>query len=117
MEEKINIQVRLLYKDSKAAITGEHYSVQFHDEDLIQDDDLGSSGLDGNGIACTTFVNSDFQSADSPLEKYPDLYFTLHKDGNEIYKSPVCSNMDVRTVGDFEKDGWNFDLGTFLIEA
>ena len=116
MERIIRLHARLLEKGSSDPLTGEDYRVRFYDNDIIKDDYLGESTLDGFGHAIVPVTRSDFRSADSPLEKYPDIYFTLVKDGKIIYKSPVCKNLHLEEIEDFPASGGlHCDLGTFVV--
>lgn len=116
MEEKFNIHVTLLQQGSNSPITGDDYTVKFYDQDIAKDDFLGEACMDETGKASVTIVPSDYSSLDSPMEKYPDLYFTVQLCGDEIYRSPVFNDQDLKKSGDFEsKAGWDFDLGTFII--
>ena len=116
MEEKFNLHVTLLKKGNNRPLTGDEYTVRFYDKDLAEDDFLGEACINDLGKASVSIVPSDFSSLDSPMEKYPDLYFTVNLCGDEIFKSVVFNDQDLRKSGDFEsRGGWDFDLGTFII--
>lgn len=116
MEDIIQIHVKIQAKSTNEPLTGEEYYVKFYDKDVLKDDFLGESDLDGEGHAIVSIQKSDFRSADSFLEDYPDLYFTLHKNGEVIYKSPVFRNLHIEEAEDFPASGGlHYNLGTFVI--
>lgn len=91
--------------------------MKFYDKDLLKDDFLGSSSLDDNGHAIISISRSDYRSKDSPLEKYPDIYFELYKNKELIYKSIVFKNLHLEEARDFPlSSAKNCNLGTFIIE-
>ncbi len=116
MEELIQIHAVLLDKLSKEPLNGSIYKVRFYDHDLLKDDFLGESGLDDFGHAIISIRRSDFQSKDSPLEKYPDIYFEILKNELVIYKSKILKNLHLEEAQDFPvSEGIHCSLGTFLI--
>ena len=113
---KIRFHVLLLHKESEKPFFHRKYKVLFYDRDSVEDDFLGVSDLDKNGEAAISVTPSDWQSADSPLERFPDLYFTLEENGQEIYRSPVWKDLHVRQTATFSvPGGFDCDLGTFFI--
>lgn len=116
MENIINIHLTLVHKDSTQPLVGDEFSVRLYDQDIISDDFLGENSLDANGHAMFPIVESDFNSADSPNEWYPDLYFIVLKDGTEIFKSVVFKDQEIDESDPFPaSEGLHFNLGTFLI--
>ena len=47
----IEVTARLIAKGRDAPVTGKEYLVRLYDEDCFEDDFLGESGLDANGVA------------------------------------------------------------------
>lgn len=117
MEEIVNLHVRLHSGDNGGEpLTGPNYKVRFYDRDLMQDDFLGESTLDAQGHAIVSIVKSDYRSGDSPLERYPDVYFRVMENDRVVYKSEVFKDLDVAEASDFAaSEGRNLDLGTFII--
>lgn len=116
MEKIVQLHVKLLKKGNNVPLKGEAYKVKFFDKDLIEDDFLGESTLDDFGHAIISVRRSNFRSIDSPLEKYPDIYFTVLKDGQEIFKSPVGKNLHIEESSDFPASGGShFHLGSFIV--
>jgi hypothetical protein len=113
----IEVKVRFIAKGSDAPLTGDAYKVRLFDKDIIGSDHLGDSGLDSNGTAIIKFSHSAFGQW-KDLEKYPDLYFTLEKDGKQIFRSGVLDDFDATTIEQFKMgEGEVVDLGSFLVEA
>jgi len=116
MEELIQIHAVLLDKLTKEPLNGSIFKVRFYDQDLLKDDFLGESDLDDFGHAIITVRRSDFQSKDSPFEKYPDIYFEIIKKELVIYKSKTLKNLHLEEARDFPvSEGKHCSLGTFLI--
>ena len=116
MEDIIDLHVKLLKQGTQEPVKGEEYTVMFYDKDPIKDDFLGESGVDDFGHAIISITESNFRSADSIKEKYPDVYFRVLKDGEEIYKSPVTKNLHLEECGDFPTSGgFHCSLGTVMI--
>jgi len=116
MEDLIQLHVVLLDKLTNEPLNGGAYKVKFYDQDLLKDDFLGESDLDDLGHAIINVRRSDFRSKDSPLEKYPDIYFEIFKNGVEIYKSKTLKNLHLEEARDFPaSEGKHCSLGTFLI--
>ncbi len=116
MEQIFNLHVNFQKKGTDSPLTGNDYSVRFFDKDLVEDDFLGTSLLDEEGHATIYLTQSKFRSKDSPLEQYPDIYFKVYRNGEEIFKSPVVVNIQLKKVSEFDMStGTHFNLGTFLI--
>lgn len=116
MDEVILIHVSLIKKGSNEPITGDEYRVEFYDQDFIKDDFLGESDLDANGHALVPITRKNFVSLDSPLEKYPDIYFKVFKNGKKVYKSAVFQNLHLQEAMDYPTTGGlHFNLGTFVV--
>ncbi|MDN3670541.1 hypothetical protein QWY93_14555 [Echinicola jeungdonensis] len=116
MQDIVRIHVKLLIKGSDIPLSGNEYRVKFYDEDILKDDYLGESTLDDNGHAIFPITQKSFKSKDSPFEEKPDIYFTVEKYGQVIYKSKVFENLDLTKAGDYPvSGGHHIKLGTFLI--
>ena len=113
----IEVKIRFIAKGTGVPLTGDDYKVKLFDQDIIGDDHLGESGLNGEGVAIIKFSHSAFGEWNS-LEKYPDFYFVLDKAGKQIYKSAVLEDFDVNMMEEFKMgEGEVVDLGTFLVEG
>jgi hypothetical protein len=109
----IIVKARLIAKGSGAPLTGSAYTVKLFDKDLFEDDFLGESSLDENGVATITF-----QPAAEGNEPNPDFYFIVYKDGAPIFTSKVMEDVSLATLEVFKMgQGDVLDLGAFLIEG
>ena len=116
-EMNLLIKVRLVAKGEDNLLESGEYSVRLYDKDLFNDDYLGQSNLDEEGIAEFSISQKDFSSPFS-METKPDFYFVVYKNGQEIFRSKVMSNLDLSDIQEFVmKEGEVIDLGTFLIDA
>ena len=116
-EMNIEVKVRLIGKRNDAPLSGDEYSVRLYDKDIFNDDFLGESAPDEEGVAKFLFSQGDF-SKPVNLDDKPDFYFVVYKNGEEIYKSKVMSNLDLSDIEQFiMKEGEVVDLGTFLIDG
>jgi len=110
------VTARFISKGNDAAITGEAYTVRLYDKDIFEDDFLGESTLDENGIAKISFNHSSF--SDWNTDDKPDFYFVVFKNKKEIFKSKVMEDLDLEAIEKFKMgEGEIIDLGTFLISA
>jgi hypothetical protein len=75
-------------------LCGDSYSVALLDEDRFFDDKLGEARLNTDGVAEFLVSAADILSFDSAGERTPDLYFVVRKDGDEVYRSEVFSEVD-----------------------
>jgi hypothetical protein len=115
----INIEVKVSFisKGSDAPVTGAEYEFRLFEKDLMEDDYLGKSALDENGVAKVSFKHGDYMDFLNP-ETNPDLYFALYKGEALIFQSPVMYDIDVEGLEKFKMgEGEVIDLGTFLVEA
>lgn len=111
----IEVKVRLIRKGDNEPLTGNEFYVRLYDKDVFNDDFLGESATDDEGVARFVFSQKDF-SGPANLDDKPDFYFVVYRDGNEIFKSKVMSNLDLSDLETFiMKEGEVIDLGTFLI--
>jgi hypothetical protein len=111
----IVVQARLIAKGSDAPMTGEAYKVRLFDRDFMQDEYLGESALDKNGVASIEFAIKDMNRG--PLDdKWPDFFFVVYKGDKVIFQSQVMENVDIDSIEHYEKGkGEVIDLGTFLV--
>lgn len=119
LDEEMNIEVKagFISKGSDAALTGSNFEFRLFEKDLMEDDYLGKSGLDENGIANVSFKQSAFKDFLNP-EKNPDLYFALYNGDALIFQSKVMVDVDMDAIEKFKMgEGEVIDLGTFLVEG
>jgi hypothetical protein len=116
-EMNIEVKVRLISKGNDKPVTENEVSVRLYDKDIFNDDFLGETYPDEEGIAKFKLTQKDF-SGFAGLDDKPDFYFVVYKSGKEIFKSKVMSNLDLSNLEEFiMKEGDVIDLGTFLIDA
>lgn len=119
LDPEMNIQViaRFITKGNNQPVSGADYTVRLFDKDIIANEFLGESGLDGNGYAKISFLPSAFSNI-ANLETFPDLYFALYKNGDLVYKSPVMTDVNLAAFEQYKKgEGEVIDLGTYLLEV
>ncbi|MBX2934559.1 MAG: hypothetical protein KF825_09950 [Ferruginibacter sp.] len=113
----IKVKAGFIRKGSDAALTGSDYEFRLFEKDLMEDDYLGKSGLDENGIANVSFKQSAFKDFLNP-EKNPDLYFALYNGEALIFQSKVMVDVELDAIEKFKMgEGEVIDLGTFLVEG
>ena len=116
-EMDIEVNVRLIRRGDDEPLSGRDFKVRLYDKDIFNDDFLGESNPDEEGLASFVFTPEDFLKP-VQLDKKPDFYFVVYKNDLEIFKSKVMSNLDLSDVQEFiMKEGHVIDLGTFLIDA
>ena len=119
LDPDIDIEVKAAFirKGSDAPITGADYEFRLFEKDLMEDDYLGKSALDENGVAKVSFKHKDYMDFLNP-ETNPDLYFALYKGESLIFQSQVMRDLDLESMEKFKMGaGEVIDLGTFLIEG
>ncbi|HEY5462458.1 MAG TPA: hypothetical protein VIJ95_04315 [Hanamia sp.] len=119
LNKKMNIEVkvRLISKGNDEPLTGKEYTVRLYDKDIFNDDFLGESFPDEEGVAKFLFSQGDF-SKPANLDDRPDFYFVVFKNKNQLFKSKVMSNLDLSNLEEFiMKEGEVIDLGTYLIDS
>jgi hypothetical protein len=118
-ELNLRIRTRLIAKGEDKPVTGTAYSVRLYDKDDFNDDDfLGESGLDENGVATINCNPDTFSDKGIFKEAQPDFYFVVMKNGSPIFTSKVMEDINLNAVEQFKMGvGEVIDLGTFLIEA
>lgn len=115
MEQKITIKARLLNKAGEP-IANDGTIMKLFDKDILDDDFLGQSKVDGQGEAAISFVPSDFSSKDSPGERKPDIYIAVFKYGKLLYQSAVLHNFDIDRHFILNPEyGQTIDLGALVI--
>lgn len=116
-EMNIEVKVRLIGKGNNEPLTGDQFIVRLYDKDMFNDDFLGESFPDEDGVARFLFSQGDF-SKPANLDDKPDFYFVVLKNKIEIFQSKVMSNLDLSDLEEFVmKEGNVIDLGTFLINT
>lgn len=116
-EMNLEVRVRLISKGNDEPIQGTEYAVRLYDKDLFNDDFLGESIPDDQGMAKFIFSKKDF-SKPANLDNSPDFYFVVFKNKKEIFKSKVMSNFDLSDFEEFVmREGEVIDLGTFLVDT
>jgi hypothetical protein len=116
-QPKIEVNIRLIAKGSDAPLTGDMYKVRLFDKDIFDDDYIGESGLDANGVAHISFTHDAFDDLGA-LEDKPDFYFVVVKNDVQVFQSKVMEEIDLETVEQFKMGkGEVIDLGTFLVEG
>ena len=116
LNEEMNIEVRVLLiaKGTDDPVTGNEYKVRLFDKDVFNDDFLGESSLDEDGLAKFQLTEKHFAGF-AKLNEKPDFYFVVYRDQKEIFKSRVMKNLDLTNLEEFRmKEGELVDLGTFL---
>ena len=113
----IEVKASFIKKVSDAPLTGAGYEFRLYEKDLMEDDYLGVSRLDQNGVAKVSFKHKAYMDFLNP-ETNPDLYFALYKDESLIFQSKVMRDIDLEGLEKFKMgEGEVVDLGTFLVEG
>ena len=113
----IEVMARFIAKGSDAPLTGSDYEMCLFEKDLMEDDYLGRSPLDDQGVARISFRHSDYKDFLNP-EVNPDLYFALYKGEALIFQSKVMRDLDLASMEKFKMgEGEVVNLGTFLVEG
>ena len=79
-------------------LSGGGWTASVSDQDALLDDHLGVVKLGADGVATFLLSVADIKSIDSPDERNPDLYFTLFRDGREVFRSEVSKNVDFESL-------------------
>lgn len=112
----IQVTAQFIQKESTEPLMGDTFLCRLYDADLMEDDLLGTATPDAHGKVHYSIDPKFFRDFDSFLEKLPDLFIEIEKDGAIIFKSPIAKNINVKDVGTFSlAKGEAIDLGTFLI--
>ena len=118
LNKNMNLEVtaRFIGKGHHSALT-DAYTVRLYDKDIFEDDFLGETRLDENGVAKISFTHDAFADP-IHLNDKPDFYFVVYKHKQEIFKTKVLEELDVETIQKFKMgEGEVIDLGTFLIDG
>lgn len=116
-EMNIEVKVRLIGKGNDEPIAGKEFLVRLYDKDIFNDDFLGESTTNEEGVAKFILSQKDF-SGPWNLDDKPDFYFVVYKSNKQIFKSKVMSNLDLSDLEQFiMTEGEVIDLGTFLIDT
>ena len=118
LSNDMNMQVtaRFIAKGTDEPLTGNASRMRLFDKDVFDDDYLGESPLDSNGVATIGFAHAAFSDLGS-IETMPDFYFVVVKDGVQIFESKLMADIDVAAVEKFKMGtGEVLDLGTFLVQ-
>lgn len=108
---------RFIAKGSDTPLTGDAYKLRLFDKDIFDDDYIGESSLDNNGVGKISFNHSAFSDFGN-LETTPDFYFVVVKNGIQIFESKVMQEVDIVAMEQFKMgEGAVIDLGTFLVES
>ncbi len=88
------------------------------DQDVLLDDYLGKAKVDREGRATFLISVADIKSIDSPGERDPDLYFTLYRDGEAVFRSQVSENVDFESLHKVSGDpvGITREFGPFQVK-
>jgi hypothetical protein len=119
LDADINIEVKAIFirKGSDVPLTDADYEFRLFEKDLMEDDYLGKSGLDEQGVAKVSFKHGAFIDFLNP-ETNPDLYFALYKGEALVFQSKVMRDLDLESLEKFKMgEGEVVDLGTFLVEG
>lgn len=114
-EMNLEIQVRLISKANDEPPHGKNLSVRLYDKDLFDEEFLGETTADEEGLAKFIITPEKF-TGPMGLDKKPDFYFVVFNDKREVFKSRVMANLDLSDIHKFiMSEGKIIDLGTFLI--
>ena len=119
LDPDINIEVKasFIHKGGDTPLTGTGYEFRLYEKDFMEDDYLGKSALDENGVAKVSFKHGDYMDFLNP-ETNPDLYFALYKGETLVFQSKVMRDLDLDGMEKFKMgEGEVVDLGTFLVEG
>jgi hypothetical protein len=113
----IQVTARFISKVDESPLNGAEYKLRLFDKDVFDDDFIGESSLDDNGVATIRFKRASFNDLGN-VDSKPDFYFVLLKDGVKLYKSKVMEDVDIDDIDEYKiGEGQLIDLGTFLIDA
>jgi hypothetical protein len=116
LNKDMNLEVtaKFIGKGHDSGLLDDH-TVRLYDEDIFGDDYLGESRLQ-DGVARINFTHKSFGDALN-LENKPDFYFVVYKNKEQVFKTKVLINYNLKTIETFKMgEGAKIDLGTFLID-
>ncbi len=112
----LEVTARFISRGSAIPLTGDAYKFRLFDKDVFDDDYIGESTLDGDGVGKIKFNSAAFNDL-ANLETTPDLYFVLVKNGVQVFKSKIMEDVDIAALQQFKMgEGEVLELGTFLVE-
>lgn len=115
-EMNIEVTAKFIGKGHDSSLT-DAYTVRLYDKDVFNDDFVGETRLDENGVAKIAFTHNAFAQSFN-IDDKPDFYFVVYKHKQEIFKTKVLENLNIETLETFKMgEGQVIDLGTFLIEG
>ena len=110
----LEVTARFIGKGHDSALSTDH-TVRLYDKDVFEDDYLGQSRLDENGVAKISFPHSAFGDPLN-MDIKPDFYFVVYKNGQAIFTTKVMQDLDIESIQKFKMgEGEVIDLGTFLV--
>lgn len=114
----IKVDARFVADDG-APVGGAGWKALLYDQDPGQDDLLAEAVPDAQGRVSFLADLADAASVDSPLERKPDLYVVLSREGREFFRSPVRPNVDFLKRHPVTREYCNqmVDLGEFRVGA
>jgi hypothetical protein len=100
-------------------LSGPDWTVVARDRDALRDNTLGEAGLDAQGQARILIAVADIMSADSPGERMPDLYFSLRRNGREVFRSEVQVDVDFESLDPVSGDPVRItrEFGPYRVES
>ncbi|MBI3133966.1 MAG: hypothetical protein HYZ14_04750 [Bacteroidetes bacterium] len=112
----VQTYINVLEKQEDKTLPGLGYVVKFYDHDALKDDLLAEAVPDDAGKVCAQVKVKNSVKTGSLHERIPVLYFTVLRNGKEIYKSDVYKNIRWQMLknGSFETV-LVFDLGTIVV--
>ena len=112
----LEVTARFITKGGDAPLTGDAYKLRLFDKDVFDDDYIGESNLDSNGVGKIKFNHAAFGDI-AKLETTQDFYFVLVKNGVQVFESKVMEDVDIAALEQFKMgEGEVLDMGTFLVE-
>jgi hypothetical protein len=110
----LEVMARFIGKGHDSALT-DAYTVRLYDKDIFEDDFLGETRLDENGVAKISFTHDAFAGTLN-LDEKPDFYFVVYKNKEAVFTTKVLGNVDIEAIEKFKMgEGEVIDLGTFLV--
>ena len=109
--------IAIFTDESDKPLTGNGWTATVADQDALLDDCLGEEKVDQEGRATFLLSVADIMSLDSPGERKPDLYFTLLRDGVEVFRSGISLDVDFESLHKVSGDPVNItqEFGPFRI--
>lgn len=116
-EMNIEVKARFIAKGHEGPLTGDAYLVRLYDKDIFNDDFLGETTPDANGVVKFNITLESFGDLLN-IDDKPDFYIVVLKHQNEIFRSVVMKDINLELVETFKMgEGEVLDLGTFLVQG